>query len=50
MTGHSYTRQAVSKAISEGRLTAYRIGEQMVVSEDALVQYLKKWGKWKARI
>ena len=49
LTGHPYTRQAVTKAISNGRLGAHRIGELVVVSEEALIQYLEKWGKWKAR-
>jgi len=49
MTGHPYTRQAVTKAISSGRLTAYRIGELVVVPEGALAQYVEKWAKWKSR-
>lgn len=49
ITAHSYTRQALIKAISGGRLSAHRIGEALVVSEDALLYYVGKWGKWKAR-
>ena len=47
LTRHEYTRQAVTKAISSGKLAAYRIGELVVVSEEALLQYLKDWGRWK---
>ena len=44
-TGHTYTTQAVNKAILSGKLWADRLGELNVVSQQALQDYLEKWAR-----
>ena len=50
ISGRPYTRQAVVKAISSGKLRSNRIGEMLVVTEEALMEYVSRWARGKAQL
>ena len=49
LTGHSYTPQALRKAIDQKKLHCYWMGKHPLVSPEDLRVYLDKYGRWKPK-